>query len=241
MVITIPPLVAVSQLSPVSACEGGPSAVVRIACIGDSLTAGDNLHAFRAGSVKRCSMVDPLCRGNYPLDLADLLSGPFQVRNFGHTSQSVCHGTLPTECSRGSTNAVNRTLQPSRVSGGMHDHAAHEQTTSPILMDAPAETLRACSSALRALPLLREAMSFSPHVVVFMMGTNDARSPDYAACGGQEGFGRALRLMLLAIGSSASSPLTMVLPPPSLLPEYNFRPAGGWAKCSAESSRTQGA
>ena len=57
------------------ACEGGPSAVVRIACIGDSLTAGDNLHAFRAGSVKRCNIVDPLCRGNYPLDLADLLSG----------------------------------------------------------------------------------------------------------------------------------------------------------------------
>ena len=52
--------------------------------MGDSLTNGDSLHAYKPGSVARCSWGDPHCRGNWPMTLGALMGPRYKVRNFGY-------------------------------------------------------------------------------------------------------------------------------------------------------------
>lgn len=183
---------------------------LRIACVGDSLTAGDSLHRYLdAPSVKRCSIADSSCRGNYPLDLADLLGTGFTVKNFGRTGLPLCDGALPSSC-----------LEPAEP----WNHAAsnHSQPPLPIsLSKADSNVTAACLAAMRQSPLLREAMTFDPHVVVLMMGTNDANGASWSRCGAA-GVERALQLVLRALASATQPPVTLVMPPPPLLGEYNL-------------------
>ena len=186
---------------------------LRIACVGDSLTAGDSLHRYLdTPSVKRCSIADSSCRGNYPLDLADLLGTGFMVKNFGRTGLPLCDGAVPYSC-----------LEPLEIPT-WNSASNHSRGGAPLpisLSKADSNATETCLIAMRqASQLLREAMAFEPHVVVLMMGTNDASSPSWSKCG-PAGVERALQLVLRALASAPQPPVTLIMPPPPLLGEYN--------------------
>ena len=178
---------------------------MRIAAVGDSLTAGDQLHHFlRAPGVKRCSIADSSCRGNYPLDLADLLGNRFEVRNFGRVNAPLCDGTMVHDCME--QNATNITTVTS-----------HATRLLPLPL---ANATAACRAALQQSPLLGDALRFKPDVVVFMLGTNDAVCDSWNRCG-EAGTSRAFKLLVQAILSVALPPLLLIVSPPPLLNEYN--------------------
>ena len=173
--------------------------VTRVACVGDSLTVGDALHAYKPNSVSRCSWNDPACRGNYPMVLGALLGPRFVVRNFGATSWPAC-GRLPPACFERAVAA-----QPAN-------------STKPLAASADGDALEACTKAFGETPLLRHALTFAPHVVVLMIGTNDAMGSYWERCG-VEGFERAFALMLRLLWASGKAPFVLVLEPPPVLGE----------------------
>ena len=156
--------------------------LIRIACIGDSLTRGDGLHEhIPANRVPfqrlRPSQYALRKRGSYPALLARLAATQRAVvRNFGHGGATACNHT-----------------------GG----------NGP-----PYESVPEYSAALR----------FAPHVVVLMLGTNDAKAHFWSAgpCSswGRE-HGHGLRTGLASIlGAFEHQPqlkLVLLLTPPPLL------------------------
>ena len=107
-----------------------------------------------------------VCRGNYPYDLRELLGrNGHEVRNFGVTGISAC-GHLPEEC------LESRAAVP--ISNGTAHPPASIPRRLPLLVNASSSELARCSTALRTTKLLREALAFEPHVVLLMIGTNDA-------------------------------------------------------------------
>lgn len=129
-----------------------PLAPTRVACVGDSLTAGDHFHRYNQSRTVRCRMSDPFCRGNFPLDLAALLGPAYEVKNFGIPGISTC-GDLPTQCiERSPLNSSSLPLQ------------AGNYTRFPLRMDASPEHLGACSSALRTQKSsqIARALDFEP-------------------------------------------------------------------------------
>lgn len=203
---------------------GGEQLRTRIAAIGDSLTSGDNMQAFNESTTKRCKMSDTnMCRGNFPFDLRELLGREgHEVRNFGVTGLSAC-GHLPEECLEPPLPTIP--LRPDRSahtapSGGIAATAAREGRL-PLLVNASEPALANCSAALRRprSRLLGPALAFAPHVVLLMIGTNDAASMHWDRCGG-EGFRRAMLLVLREIWRAAPPPLVLLLPPPPVLGEY---------------------
>ena len=156
--------------------------LIRIACIGDSLTRGDGLHEhIPANRVPfqrlRPSQYALRKRGSYPALLARLAATQRAVvRNFGHGGATACNHT-----------------------GG----------NGP-----PYESVPEYSAALR----------FAPHVVVLMLGTNDAKAHFWSAgpCSswGHE-HGHGLRTGLASIiGAFEHQPqlkLVLLLTPPPLL------------------------
>ena len=189
---------------------------MRISCVGDSLTAGDALHSYLPKSpnvpvppnVRRCSIADASCRGNYPLDLGDLLGARYHVRNFGRVAFPLCDRALPAAC-------LERSSAPPTPN-------AAAPSTLPIALGSNATADPLCIAALRQQPLLREALAFDPHIVVVMMGTNDATGGTWGRCGSL-GVERSLLLILHAIATASPTrpPVTLLLPPPPLLGEYN--------------------
>ena len=191
----------------------------RIDAIGDSLTAGDNMQSYNESTTKRCKMSDTnMCRGNFPFDLRELLGQDgHDVRNFGIVGISAC-GHLPNEC-----------LEARPTDG------EERVARLPLLLNASRSQLDACSAALNGRPsmpagrLLGPALAFDPHVVLLMIGTNDAASAHWDRCG-IEGYRRALLLLLREIwrgerfggtrGGRRSPPFVALLPPPPVLGEY---------------------
>ena len=176
--------------------------LTRIACMGDSLTNGDSLHAYKPGSVARCSWGDPHCRGNWPMTLGALMCPRYKVRNFGYIGWPAC-GRMPKEC-----------LEP------------HDNLTLPLPVGAAAPergagytaTLADCSRALTGWQLTRAALAFEPHVVVLMLGTNDALGAYWQRCK-LEGFERAMALLLRAVMAGPNSPFVLLLEPPPVMGE----------------------
>ena len=119
---------------------------LRIACVGDSLTAGDSLHRYLdAPSVKRCSIADSSCRGNYPLDLADLLGTGFTVKNFGRTGLPLCDGALPSSC-----------LEPSEP----WNHAASNHSQPPLPISLSKADSMGASTSFRAKTKYKHSCHF---------------------------------------------------------------------------------
>ncbi|KAL1521534.1 hypothetical protein AB1Y20_021193 [Prymnesium parvum] len=198
------------------------AAPTRIACVGDSLTHGDSLHAYKPYSVPRCSWADPHCRGNWPLTLGALLGKRFDVRNFGQVGWPAC-ARLPEECVLPPTDNQTERL--------------------PLTTTAAAGELDACERAMRRWPLTRDALAFAPHVVVVLLGTNDAVGTYWERCGAL-GFERALLLLLRAL--LAARPYVLLLEPPPVLGEasggicfaahlcrYNPRRCAATAECTS--------
>ena len=197
-----------------SFCGGAPS-VTRIACVGDSLTAGDNFHSFDLSQVFRCRMSDANCRGNFPLSLQELLGPAYQVTNHGIAGYAAC-GNLPPECLEPSPPAPPPSVE------------ANNQTTSPRLplsVTATSAELSDCTKALlrtdrKERSLLGRPIQLQPHVVVFMLGTNDAAGFSWDKCGA-EGTRRAILLYIYALWKMLSPPpMIFLLTPPPVLGEF---------------------
>lgn len=144
--------------------------MIRIACVGDSLTRGDAAH--EPGFHPKLSD-----RGNYPAVLQKLLGAHVKVLNFGHGGATACN-------------------------------------TSDIPYEATRE--------------FRQAILFRPHVVVLMLGTNDAKQRHWhGRCGA-----KALQSGLQRIASSFrpasvgnQSTLLLIRPPPIVRERWDIRHA----------------
>lgn len=150
--------------------------LIRIACVGDSLTRGDGLHEhIPANRVPfqrlRPSQYALRKRGSYPALLARLAATQRAVvRNFGHGGATACNN-----------------------SGG----------NGP-----PYESVPEYSAALR----------FAPHVVILMLGTNDAKAHFWSA-----------RVRAARGGASTAMACAQVSPPYSVHLSTNH--SSSWSFC----------
>lgn len=218
----------------------------RIAAVGDSLTMGDNFQAYPANKTRRCLMHDGACRGNYPLDLQELLgSDGYHVGNFGISGRAAC-ANLPEACfetgqpQEPSSPASDENVAPKHPNPHLKpiQHEAKgrrlESSTNnpavrlPLSLNSSQDALHLCSSALRNQRhgLLQKALAFDPHIIALMIGTNDAAAGPWDQCGA-EGFRRALLLFLREFWVShlrkneSSPPWVLLLVPPPVLGEFS--------------------
>ena len=138
--------------------------MLRIACVGDSLTRGDGSHEGRSQH--------PL-RGNYPAHLQSRLSNAI-VRNFGHGGATACNAS-----------------------------------------DVPFELTRE----------FRKAKAFRPHIVVLMLGTNDAKRQHWhAICDpGADSLTSGIRRISMALQTDKQAMVLLVPPPPVLKEKWGIR------------------
>lgn len=166
-----------------------PSAVpVRVACFGDSLTAGDAKfdgyakvqHGSRLGSDSVFS------RGSYPRVLAGLLGPRFQVQAFAKSGMPMTE-LLPSACVvPGNDNASRVELVPHAAPSDYASATAavarcHEALDLPPVLQAKAhggDTRMAWRGDGRH-PLLQAVVSSRPHIVLLLLGTNDAGELSY--------------------------------------------------------------
>ena len=147
--------------------------LLRVACVGDSLTRGDGLHEHPPSRRVpawhlRQNQLPLRERGSYPALLQRLLGQRrFDVRNFGHGGTTACN-----------------------LSGGR---------------GPPYVATREFPAALR----------FQPHLVVLMLGTNDAKDFLWRACGAPR-VRNGLEDIVRAFASSRTPPrlLLLLTPPP---------------------------
>lgn len=167
-----------------------------MACVGDSLTFGDGYHSYKLGTVRRCGWADAHCRGNWPMMLQKMLGERFDVRNFGKMGWPACR-RLPLAC-----------LESSDAT----------YTTPLSLTNSSTEQLNGCARAMRKWQVTQEALAFAPHILLLMLGTNDAMGSNWKQCGG-DGFERAIALLLRVVLAEPISPFVLVLEPPPVLGE----------------------
>ncbi|KAL3923557.1 MAG: hypothetical protein SGPRY_004182 [Prymnesium sp.] len=167
-------------------CPGG--GLTRVACVGDSLTFGDGYHSYKLGTVRRCGWADAHCRGNWPMMLQKMLGERFDVRNFGKMGWPACR-RLPLAC-----------LESSDAT----------YTTPLSLTNSSTEQLNGCARAMRKWQVTQEALAFAPHILLLMLGTNDAMGSNWKQCGG-DGFERAIALLLRVVLAEPISPFVLLL------------------------------
>jgi len=166
-----------------------PSAVpVRVACFGDSLTAGDakfdGYAKVQQGS--RLGSDSVFSRGSYPRVLAGLLGPRFQVQAFAKSGMPMTE-LLPSACVvPGNDNASRVELVPHAAPSDYASATAavarcHEALDLPPVLQAKAhggDTRMAWRGDGRH-PLLQAVVSSRPHIVLLLLGTNDAGELSY--------------------------------------------------------------
>ena len=184
--------------TPVTADEAGPlcpSAVpVRVACFGDSLTAGDAKFVGDAelktglplgvqpGSKLGSDSV--FSRGSYPRVLAGLLGPRFQVQAFAKSGMPLT-GLLPSACVvPGDDHASLVELVPHAAPSDNASAVAavarcHEALDLPPVLQAEADGGRMAWRGHGRHPLLQAVVASRPHIVLLLLGTNDARELSY--------------------------------------------------------------
>ena len=201
------------------------STVMRIAAVGDSLTAGDNFHLpmFNPNTTGRCKMSDGNCRGNWPISLQELLGHErYLVRNFGLTGHAAC-GSLPQECFEPPSPPPP---PPPPPPPGVKPQQSEPPLRLPLSLNGDSDALANCSTALRHAKhsLVSKATQFDPHAVIMMLGTNDAAGFSWDRCGA-EGFRRSMLLLLKELWqnptSSGKPPIVFLLSPPPVLSEFS--------------------
>ena len=192
--------------------EAPPSQRIRVACVGDSLTRGSHgreplEHAWKP---TQCSLRSSSCQGSYPAILQVLLDARFyDVRDFGESGRSL-HSLMPSVCPPGMHGLANGNVQWQSA-------------------------MAVCKEALLKTKLVSDVASFSPRVLVLMLGTNDAQhyivrdrlaevAPNI-----QQKLSLLLHVMRRPAGEH-SPPLTLILqPPPTMAEAPLWRPKGGCA------------
>ena len=169
---------------------------VRVACVGDSLTVGDNQYGTDGRPLwapERCKAT-ALCHGSYPAVLQALLGAQdYDVREFAAHSVSI--------------NSVLSTC-PLNRSSAIRSHADHS---------CAAENAR-----LSRIPLVLDLAAFKPAMVVMMLGTNDAvwsivRNNTNVVRTVESQMSLLLRALLQTMAGDL--PLVLVLQPPPTMAE----------------------
>ena len=164
-----------------------PSAVpVRVACFGDSLTNGDAKFAgvaeVQSGSKLGSNSV--YSRGSYPRVLAGLLGPRFQVQAFAKSGMPLT-GLLPSACVvPGDDHASLVELVPHAAPSDNASAVAavarcHEALDLPPVLQAEAHGGRMAWRGHGRHPLLQAVVASRPHIVLLLLGTNDARELSY--------------------------------------------------------------
>lgn len=181
--------------------------VIRIACIGDSITRGDGSHeknpwgnnAPYDSDKKWGNNYDPK-RGNYPKYLYDLINNSNNLKN-----------VVKEEGYNNNTTNIQKIDVQNFGRGGA----------------------TACNSSdiayIKSNPF-RAALKYQPNIIVVMLGTNDARKQfwDNPPCGGQDNDSGKLYIpSIQQIISSFTTqqrqpPVVLLIPPPTMVEEMKF-------------------
>lgn len=137
------------------------------------------------------------------MTLGALMGPHFDVRNFGQIGWPAC-ARLPRECLVSTSSSIENS----------------DNRTVPLSVSSSVELLQKCSQAMFKWQLTRDALAFEPHVVVIMLGTNDAMGMNWERCG-IEGFELAMALLMRAMLTSRNRPLILVIEPPPVLGEIH--------------------
>ena len=173
--------------TPATADEAGPvcpsAEPVRVACLGDSLTNGDAKFVGepRVELGSRLGSDSVFSRGSYPRVLAGLLGPRFQVKAFAESGMPLTD-LLPSarvvpgndEASR--VELVPHTAPSDNASATAAVARCHEALDLPTVLQAEVQQgrKRMVWRGDGRHPLLQEVVASRPHVVLLLLGTNDA-------------------------------------------------------------------
>ena len=167
--------------------EAGPvcpsAEPVRVACLGDSLTNGDAkfVGAPRVELGSRLGSDSVFSRGSYPRVLAGLLGPRFQVKAFAQSGMPLTD-LLPSACvvpgndEASPVEVVPHTAPSDNASTTAAVARCHEALDLPTVLQAEVDKgrPRMVWRGDGRHPLLQEVVASRPHVVLLLLGTNDA-------------------------------------------------------------------
>ena len=167
--------------------EAGPvcpsAEPVRVACLGDSLTNGDAKFVGepRVELGSRLGSDSVFSRGSYPRVLAGLLGPRFQVKAFAQSGMPLTD-LLPSACVMPGDDEASRvelvphTAPSDNASASAAVARCHEALDLPTVLQAEVHQgrKRMVWRGDGRHPLLQEVVASRPHVVLLLLGTNDA-------------------------------------------------------------------
>ena len=167
--------------------EAGPvcpsAEPVRVACLGDSLTNGDAKFVGepRVELGSRLGSDSVFSRGSYPRVLAGLLGPRFQVKAFAQSGMPLTD-LLPSACvvpgndEASPVEVVPHTAPSDNASATAAVARCHEALDLPTVLQAEMHQgrPRMVWRGDGRHPLLQEVVASRPHVVLLLLGTNDA-------------------------------------------------------------------
>ena len=173
--------------TPATADEAGPvcpsAEPVRVACLGDSLTNGDAKFVGepRVELGSRLGSDSVFSRGSYPRVLAGLLGPRFQVKAFAESGMPLTD-LLPSACvvpgkdEASPVEVVPHTAPSDNASAAAAVARCHEALDLPTVLQAEMHQgrPRMVWRGDGRHPLLQEVVASRPHVVLLLLGTNDA-------------------------------------------------------------------
>ena len=176
-----------SKIAPATANEAGPvcpsAEPVRVACLGDSLTNGDAKFVGepRVELGSRLGSDSVFSRGSYPRVLAGLLGPRFQVKAFAQSGMPLTD-LLPSACvvpgndDASRVELVPHTAPSDNASATAAVARCHEALDLPTVLQAEVHQgrKRMVWRGDGRHPLLQEVVASRPHVVLLLLGTNDA-------------------------------------------------------------------
>ena len=176
-----------SKIPPATADEAGPvcpsAEPVRVACLGDSLTNGDAKFVGepRVELGSRLGSDSVFSRGSYPRVLAGLLGPRFQVKAFAQSGMPLTD-LLPSACvvpgkdEASPVEVVPHTAPSDNASAAAAVARCHEALDLPTVLQAEMHQgrPRMVWRGDGRHPLLQEVVASRPHVVLLLLGTNDA-------------------------------------------------------------------
>ena len=176
-----------SKITPATADEAGPvcpsAEPVRVACLGDSLTNGDAKFVGepRVELGSRLGSDSVFSRGSYPRVLAGLLGPRFQVKAFAQSGMPLTD-LLPSACvvpgndEASPVEVVPHTAPSDNASATAAVARCHEALDLPTVLQAEVDKgrPRMVWRGDGRHPLLQEVVASRPHVVLLLLGTNDA-------------------------------------------------------------------
>lgn len=155
---------------------------LRIACVGDSITFGNGTHTEKHSQYLR--------GGNYPRELASLLSARFETDAF----------------------PVNRS-----VSGSAIEPSTWRKRNWVVVRNfgkgSTTVTNRSGKFSYRSTREFRKSLAFLPHIVVVMLGTNDSKDRHWKHA---TSFSEEYASLVNEYASLATHPTVVLLTPPPL-------------------------